>query len=227
MTKRCLLYYITDRTQFAGDDRARRCSLIAKIAEASRAGVDYIQLREKDLGTRELEALARECIALLEELRAENRELRTSFLISSRTDVALATGADGVHLRSNDLSPGEVRRIVGLTGERRKAESRFLIAVSCHTPDDVHRAESQGADFAAFAPVFEKKEAPAAEPTGCAALREACTAKTPVLALGGVTIANAASCLVAGASGIAGIRLFQDNKIDDVVRALRALSLTI
>jgi thiamine-phosphate pyrophosphorylase len=93
-----------------------------------------------------------------------------------------------------------------------------VITRSCHTGEDVLRAESEAADFAIFAPVFEKK---GEVPTGLASLREACQAKIPVLALGGVTLQNARSCLEAGAAGIAAIRLFQENKIEDVVRALR------
>src|SRR5580700_10086546 len=103
MADRCLLYYITDRSQFSGGEPVRRDALLAKIAEAVRAGVDYIQLREKDLNARELEMLARDALADVHNgaaLRTESRELRTDvrtrLLINSRTDVALAAGADGV-----------------------------------------------------------------------------------------------------------------------------------
>ena len=234
MADRCLLYYITDRSQFRGDERARRHALLAKVAEAARAGVDYIQLREKDLSTRELEMLARDTLTAVRNgvsLRTENRELRTSLrtrlLINSRTDVALSAGADGVHLRADDLSPREVRAVVRLSAHQPPA-NHFLVAVSSHTAADVFHAESDAADFAVFAPVFEKKDAPVFEKkdtpaTSLAALREVCRAKIPVLALGGVNVENAASCLNAGAAGIAAIRLFQENKIEDVVRALRAL----
>ncbi|HKB97505.1 MAG TPA: thiamine phosphate synthase [Terriglobales bacterium] len=235
MPNRCLLYYITDRSQFRGDERARRRALLDKIIEAVRAGVDYIQLREKDLSTRALEILARETLTAMRNgvpLRTENREPRTGFrtrlLINSRTDVALAAGVDGVHLRADDLSPREVRAVVGLSAHQPPAPDRFFVAVSCHTAANVFRAESEAADFAVFAPVFEKKAAPALEkkntpPTGLADLREACRANIPVLALGGVNLENAASCLNAGAAGIAAIRLFQENRIEDIVRKLRAL----
>jgi thiamine-phosphate pyrophosphorylase len=235
MADRCLFYYITDRSQFRGDERARRHALLAKVAEAARAGVDYIQLREKDLSTRELEVLAQDTLTAVRNavpLRTENRELRTSLrtrlLINSRTDVALSAGADGVHLRADDLSPREVRAVVRLSAHQPPTTDHFLLAASCHTAADVFHAESDGADFAVFAPVFEKKDARASEkkntpPTGLAALREVCQAKIPVLALGGVNVENAASCLNAGAAGIAAIRLFQENKIEDVVRTLRAL----
>src|SRR5215469_15066174 len=111
MRESCLLYYITDRTAFAGDEAARRRQLLRKIGEAARAGLDYVQLREKELSTRELESLTRDSVAILVKLRTENRELRTKLLINSRTDVALALGADGVHLRSDDIAPEEVKKI--------------------------------------------------------------------------------------------------------------------
>lgn len=213
MAARCLLYYVTDCKQFPGDPRVRRESLLGKIAEAARAGVEYIQLRERDLSTRELEVLARQAVAAVRE-----HSTTTQLLINSRTDVALAAGADGVHLRSDDLPALEVRRIWSLCGAGVLARERPVIASSCHSTADVLRAESETADFAVFAPVFEKK---GASPAGLAALREACKAKIPVFALGGVTMENAAACREAGAAGIAGIRLFQENEIRKVVRALR------
>ena len=228
MADRCLLYYITDRSQFPGDEGARRHALLAKAAEAARAGVDYIQLREKDLSARELETLARQVVAAVRENSPSTR-----LLINSRTDVALAAGADGVHLRADDVATHEVRQVLEVSAHRPLTTDRFLVAASCHTAVDVFHAESEAADFAVFAPVFEKKDAPVFEkpafeqnhtqPTGLAALREACRAKIPVLALGGVNLENAASCRNAGAAGIAAIRLFQENKIEDVARTLRAL----
>ena len=225
MPENCLLYYITDRSQFRGDEDTRRHSLLAKIAEAAGAGVDYIQLREKDLSAGELEMLARDALTTIRNaapLRTENRELRTRLLINSRTDVALGAGADGVHVRSDDVAAHEVRRIVEMA-HRQSVTNIFLMAASCHTAEDVRRAEDEKIDFAVSAPIFGKQGAAGARPAGLAILREACRAKIPVLALGGLTIENAASCLDVGAAGVAGIRLFQENKIEDVVRTLRAL----
>jgi thiamine-phosphate pyrophosphorylase len=215
---RCLLYYITDRSQFRGDEPARRRALLAKVAEAARAGVDYIQLREKDLSARELENLAR---VVLTTVRENSTAMRV--LINSRTDVALAAGAEGVHLRADDVAPHEARQVVEASAHRRLTTDHFLVAASCHSNADVIRAEAEAADFAVFAPIFGKYNAPGTQPTGLAALHEACRAKIPILALGGLTIENAASCLHAGAAGIAAIRLFQENKIEDFVPALRAL----
>jgi thiamine-phosphate pyrophosphorylase len=229
MADRPLLYYITDRTAFAADEPTRRRRLLETIAEAVHAGVDYIQLREKDLPTRELESLAGEVMSVIFQLRTENRELRTSLLINSRTDVALAVGADGVHLRSDDISPHEVKEIWRRCGaDMPRAAAGVprrdpLIGVSCHSPQEVSSAAAAGASFAVFAPVFEKKafgqKAAEKKPDGLAALHEACRASIPVLALGGVTLTNIRSCLEAGASGIAAIRLFQENEIERVVLA--------
>jgi len=227
MADRCLLYYITDRTAFPGDESIRRCRLLEKIHEAALAGVDYIQLREKHLPTRDLESLAKEAIAILQELRTENHELKTALLINSRTDVALAVEADGVHLRSEDISPKEVREIWSLCGAcahaRQLSPRDPLIAVSCHSPAEVAQAAAGKATFAVFAPIFEKKDAPAAQPTGLARLAQACQTNIPVLALGGITLTNARSYLQSGAAGIAAVRLFQESNIADVVQELRNL----
>ena len=143
-----LLYYITDRSQFSGDADSRRAQLLATVSHAARCGVDYIQLREKDLSAHDLELLAREIV----QLRTENSKLNTGVLINTRTDIALACGANGVHLRSDDISPAEVRAIWNHSG----AGTRATIGVSCHTRAEVARAAEEGADFAVFGPVFEK-----------------------------------------------------------------------
>jgi thiamine-phosphate pyrophosphorylase len=231
--ERCLLYYITDRAAFPGTEAARRRRLLEKIAEAAHCGVDYIQLREKDLSTRELESLAGEAVRAVQDnskprtanglLATDHWPLATALLINSRTDVALAVGADGVHLRSDDVSPEDVRNVwmsCRCQPVRELAPVDPLIAVSCHSPAEVAQAAVNGANFAVFAPVFEKKDS-SSRPAGLAPLQEACHAKIPVFALGGVTLENAMSCLASGAAGIAGIRLFQENYIAEVVKRLR------
>jgi thiamine-phosphate pyrophosphorylase len=214
-----LLCYITDRTQFPGNgnENERRRALLAKIAEAARCGVDLIQLREKDLPPRELEALTHAALHALELTGTENLELPTRLLINSRSDVAIACGADGVHLRSNDISPSETRKIWVQSAN----SGGPLVSVSCHSVDDVARAAAEGADFAMFAPVFGKKGAPQASAAGLDELRKACRQKIPVLALGGITIDSSRACLDAGSVGIAAIRLFQENEIAKIVRSLR------
>lgn len=225
-----LLYYITDRTQFAGGEIQRRRRLLDKITEAARYGVNYVQLREKDLSPRELETLAREAVdPILPKGENQFPVTRTRLLINSRSDIARSTGADGVHLRSEDISPSEARMV----WHRGNAGTPFIespgakpiIAVSCHTQDEVAAAEANGADFAVFGPVFEKRGGAGLTAAGLDALRQACRYKIPVLALGGVTLENAGECLHAGAAGIAAIRLFQENGIDEVMRVLRQESL--
>ncbi len=223
MPSRCVLYYITDRRAFSDDEPTRRRRVLEKISEAARAGVDFIQLREKDLWTRELESLAREAASAIREARrlaTDHQQLATALLINSRTDVAMAAGAHGVHLRSDDVSPRDVRQAWKKSGGSAGAISpqAFLIAVSCHSPAEVTEAAAKGADLAVFGPVFEKKDAP---PAGLEFLREASKVRIPVLALGGITLANAHACVEAGAAGIAGIRLFQENDIAQVVKQLR------
>jgi thiamine-phosphate pyrophosphorylase len=219
-----LLYYITDRAAFPGDESTRRRRLLEKIAEAATEGVHYIQLREKDLSTRDLESLAREAVQVIQNLRTENGERKTALLINSRTDVAIAVAANGVHLRSDDVSPRKVRaawqRSCGASTPAREVSPGVpLIAVACHFPQEVAQAASNQATFAVFAPIFDKKDA---QPKGLGALRQACREPIPVLALGGVTLQNARSCLQAGAAGIAAIRLFQENDIATIVRNLRS-----
>jgi thiamine-phosphate pyrophosphorylase len=222
MPANCILYYITDRTAFSGDESAHRRRLLEKIREAASARVDYIQLREKDLSSRELESLAREAVNAIRD--GSNQEPATALLINSRSDIALAVQADGVHLRSDDLSPQDVRAVwkqrqcgAGAFARELSPQSP-LIGVSCHSAMEVTRAAAAPATVAVFAPVFEKKES---HPAGLELLREACRANIPVLALGGVTLANAHSCLDAGAAGVAAIRLFQDNDIATVAKQLR------
>ncbi len=233
-----LLYYITDRNQFPGDSVERRARLLDRIAQAAEAGVDYIQLREKDLAARALARLAGEALR-----RIEPYGDRTRLLINSRLDLALVVGAGGVHLASGDLTASEARRIADMTADMiaKKAgcgSRNFLIGVSCHAVSEVALAAQHGADFVVLAPIFEKILMPSAASSstgqaadrsrlpgiGCEAIRAASRgASVPILALGGVNLLNAASCLAAGAAGVAAIRLFQQGAVSETVRRLRAL----
>ena len=207
-----LLYYITDRSQFSGAEPDLQTRLIERIADAVGCGIDFIQLREKDLCAHELEALAQ---VVIQTVRASGSPTR--LLINSRTDIALAVDAHGVHLRSHDVSPIEVRRIWRGAGQKNEP----VIAVSCHTEAEVVAAKKNGADFVVFGPVFEKKDSPEVSATGLDQLRSACRHGVPVVALGGVRRQNAHLCTQAGAEGIAGIRLFQDGDLAATVKKLR------
>lgn len=202
-----LLCYITSRQQFP-DGQMRQ--LLAKIEECVAAGIDYIQLREKDLSVRDLETLATAAARLFP---SEGPKL----LVNSRVDVALACRCHGVHLPSNDLPASEARAILARGGT-----VHSVIGVSVHSLEELAYAEAHGADFAVFAPVFEKDGRTIGD--GLKKLKEACQRPhrdMPVLALGGITLENAHLCMESGANGIAAIRLFQENDVAKVAAQLR------
>jgi thiamine-phosphate pyrophosphorylase len=181
-----LLYAITDRAQL-------QTPLLDRVRLLLQAGVDYLQIREKDLPGREL-------LALLDAVLALPNPHGTKVLVNERVDVALATGAHGVHLPAHAVAPSRIRAI---------APPGFLIGVSCHRLEEVNRAETEGADLAVFGPVFDtpskRRYGP---PVGVEALEQAARGRRiPVLALGGVTLENFHLCR--GAAGIAAISLFQ------------------
>ena len=168
--------------------------MLEAIARNIAAGVDWIQIREKDLSARELLELVRLALP---------NTTGSKILVNTRVDVALAAGAAGVHLPAGSIPPHAWRAI---------APPEFLIGVSCHTVDEVRAAETDRADYAVFGPVFAPlSKGSDLAPRGLDALAEAAGAvKIPVLALGGVTRDRIAACLAAGAAGVAGISLFQN-----------------
>ena len=204
--KNFLLCYITDRRQL------RSMPVAAVLRETIRAGVDIVQVREKDLTSREL-------IALVEEALRAKRELGmggSRVVVNDRVDVALAGGADGAHLAAHSLPVQVVRRFV---------PRAFLIGVSCHSLGEALAAESGGADYLVLGPVFETpSKLGYGPPLGLERLRDVTSRiGIPVLALGGITVDRVRPCLEAGASGIAGIRIFQDcESAQERVRELRA-----
>jgi thiamine-phosphate pyrophosphorylase len=207
-----LLCYITDRRQFMGHAEDQKRQLLEKIAECAAAGVDYIQLREKDLTARQLLELAREALLRIP------KGATTKLLINSRIDVALASNAHGVHLPADDLSGSDARAIFGTAGN-----IHAQIGVSTHTVEEVAYAEAHGADLAVFGPVFEKKSESIND--GLERLKKACWrprvgSPMPLLALGGITLENAFRCIEAGAVGVAGIRLFQEKSAKEIVDVL-------
>lgn len=126
-----ILYYITSRAAFFGDERTRRHRLLDKIAEAASQGIDYIQIREKDMPTRELESLAHEAMQIIRgQLATGNRQPGTALLINTRTDIALATQAAGVHLPANNVSRKK-SELHGNVGKARVARA-LLPAKSRH-----------------------------------------------------------------------------------------------
>jgi len=182
--------YITDRRTLPADT-----PLLAAIARNLAAGIEWIQIREKDLSARDLFALTERVLALA-------NPHQSKILVNTRVDVALAAGAAGTHLPAGSPPP-HVWRAYTPPG--------FLIGVSCHTLDEIRAAEDQGADYAVFSPVFApRSKEQTLEPRGIDALAQAARAvRIPVLALGGITAGNAQECIQAGAAGVAAISLYQ------------------
>ena len=194
-------YAITDSSELAEGAVA----LCGEVLRWAAQGVDFIQLREKRLAAGELASLGRE---LLEAVRGVPGS-RAKVLINSRADVAVAIGADGVHLTSaaGELRPEQVRRLYGMRGLPSP-----VVSASVHTLEQVEAAVLAGVDLMLFGPVFGKTVGgvEVVRGVGVEALREACgrAGGVQVLALGGVTDGNVAECLAVGAAGFAGIRAF-------------------
>ncbi len=215
-----ILCYVTDRHILSVEDPAdARETLLRKIEAVAAAGADWIQIREKDLSGREYASLTRE--ALRRAAKASTSSASpTRILINDRLDVALSEHAGGVHLGERSLPVEEAKRLADSLGPR----NDFLIGVSCHSLETARAAASGGADYIFFGPIFATpSKAAYGAPQGLERLTEVCRAVSlPVLAIGGVTLENAASCFAAGAAGIAAIRLFQSpGDISSVVHALR------
>ena len=189
-----LRYAITDRTMFPGDESARRAALVAQADRLAREGVEYLQLREKDLGEADLVSLSRAVRGAIEQAGG-----RTQLLLNGPPTLAQWAKVDGVHLSSTTFS----QNLQSLRG--------LIVSASCHTLADVKRA-CEFADLVLFGPVFEKRAGGelVREGVGLEALREACViaGDVPVFALGGVDASNAPACADAGAAGVAGIRMF-------------------
>jgi thiamine-phosphate pyrophosphorylase len=203
-----ILCYVTDRMSLSLATPSGNLSALAeKIAELARAGVDWVQIREKDLPARQLTALTQEVLRCMP-VAANDRASATRILANDRVDIALTEGAAGVHLGESSLPVDEVRRFV----QARVSVKDFLVGVSCHSLESANAAAAGGADYVFFGPVFATpSKAGFGAPHGVGRLTKICrSVPIPVLAIGGITLENAASCFMAGAAGIAAIRLFQD-----------------
>ena len=218
-----VLCYVTDRSLLAPRQN-NRAILLEKIAQLSAAGIDWIQIREKDLSGKDGTALVQDAIRRVDSAfagapplgykggvsrRASASANPAKLIVNDRLDVALATGAAGIHLGEESLSLPAVNKLVKA---RFPAESQFLIGASCHSISAARLAEQQGAHYIFFGPVFATpSKISFGTPQGLAPLEEVSRALAiPVLAIGGITLENIAACISAGASGIAAIRLFQN-----------------
>lgn len=217
-----LLCYVTDRLALPGANSANSLELLTqKIEEITAAGVDWIQIREKDLTTRELADLTARSLHLS---TTYSRLNAVRVIVNDRLDLALSLHAGGVHLGEKSLPVAEARRFLELAKQRQSLTPSFLIGASCHSLASARLAEREGADYVLFGPIFSTpSKVGLGAPQGVQKLAEVCRAiSIPVLAIGGVTADNAFMCIEAGAAGIAAIRLFQaaDNP-SSTVRAVR------
>jgi thiamine-phosphate pyrophosphorylase len=191
--RRPLLNLVTDRRRAGGPDR-----LLALMAAAARAGVDIIQIRERDLDDRGLLALVTSAVRDAPQAR---------IVVNDRVDIALAAGASGVHLRGDSMAAAEVRRV---------ASERFLIGRSVHTASEAARiAADGGCDYLLFGAVFPTVSKGPGHPIAgtvelaraCAAVREV-SPTLPVLAIGGIGLDTVPQVGQSGAAGVAAIGLF-------------------
>lgn len=192
------LTLVTDRRRLAGRD------LPSLVREAALAGVDQVQVREKDLPGGVLRALVAEAVAAA-------AGTRTRILVNGRPDVAQVAGAYGVQLPDAGLPVAEVRR----------AFPGLVLGASCHTLDEVSQAEQDGADFVVLGPIFATpgKEGRA---LGVDTLAQAAASvRIPVHAIGGIDAWSARRAVEGGARGLAAIRAFLDGPVDAMVRRLR------
>lgn len=200
------LYYITDRSQIPSR------TLDPCIAGAIAAGVDWVQIREKDLPARRLLALTEAALA------SARPQGCTRVMVNDRLDVALAAQAHGVHLGTRSMPVELVRRL---------APCEFVVGVSCHSLEEASAAQAAGANYILLGPIFATpSKLTYGPPLGLVKLREvASRVSIPVFALGGITIDRVAPCIASGAAGIAGIRIFQDcDSVKEFVRELREIA---
>jgi thiamine-phosphate pyrophosphorylase len=196
-----VVHLLTDR-RLAPDPVARADAALAGLPPGTAA----IHLREKDLGGRDLLSAARA-------LRAVCAARGQLLLVNDRVDVALAAGADGVHLPAAGVSPADARRLL---------PPGALVGVSCHSVEDVARAREGGASYAFLSPIFDTPSKRGyGPPIGVEALRRAAALGLPLVALGGVDAANAGALRAAGAHGVAAIRAWL--AAPDPAAAVRAL----
>jgi thiamine-phosphate pyrophosphorylase len=189
-----ILCLVSDRRRLAGadapPDEARRC-LLLQARYAVEAGIDLLQIRERDLEAADLAHLVTAMLGV-------TRGSRTRVVVNDRLDVALACGADGVHLRADSIAIAAARRL---------APAPFLIGRSVHSAHEA--GEAAGADYLVAGTAFPTASKPGASTLGAGGLRDIVRAAPgPVLAIGGVTGDHCAGVAAAGAAGIAAIGLF-------------------
>lgn len=190
-----ILCAVTDR---------RRLPILAHVAAAARAGIDWVQIREPDLPAAELHDVVRQAVA-----EVTGSGAATRIIVNDRLDVALAAGAHGVHLRGTSVDASRVRAAVRSASAA--TEANFLIGRSVHSVEEAVAAEAGGGlDYLIFGTIFPTTSKPEGHTlAGPEALRTAVTAcRVPLLGIGGITLENVDRVAATGAAGVAAIGLF-------------------
>ena len=197
---------VTDRRRLAVSQPS--VPLIDLVAAAAKAGVDLIQVRERDLDAGPLTALVKDCVAAAAGTSA-------TVLVNDRIDVAMTAGADGVHLRRDSIAAPRVRELAGADA---------TVGQSIHSVEEAAAVHPDDLDYvilgAMFATASKEEGHPVITMTGLAAAAALCP--VPVLAIGGVTIERAEDLARAGAAGVAAIGLFippADVRVDDHMKS--------
>lgn len=198
---------ITDRRRLGPGWEA---ALVERVAAAACAGIDLIQIRERDLDGRLLATLVERCVQAV-------RSTRARILVNDRADIALTAGAHGVHLRGDSMPAPRVRRI---------APAGFLMGRSVHSAEEAACAWREGGlDYLIFGPVFPTASKPALSPAGADALAQVVAATPlPVLAVGGMSVARLHEVVRAGAAGIAAIGVFAESSVERLPGTILSLA---
>lgn len=205
--RRPIVYLITDGSLNIQNYTSGAARVIEIIRAAVRYHIPLVQIREKGISAKLVHELVREAASI-------TRGSSTRLLVNDRADIAIAAGADGVHLTEASIPADVVRRF---------APEGFIIGASTHSLDGMESARASGADFALFGPAFPSPGKGAA--VGLDKLAGVCEAAEPfpVLGIGGIDAANYNSVLDAGAAGFAAIRFLND--ADNLLRLARELDL--
>jgi len=218
-----LLCYVTDRNSLpATETREAQETLLLKIEAAAAAGVDWIQIREKDLSGREYTLLTREALRRATKWQA-SKSAATRILVNDRLDVALAERASGVHLAENGLPLPEAKRLANA----QTPGQDFLVGVPVTLSKlrDLPRTAARVIFFLAPSSLRHRKRRSGRHRGLSGSARSAARSPSPCLPSERSRGENAADCVAAGAAGIAAIRLFQDaSDMSSLIQSLRKLT---
>lgn len=199
-----LLYAVTDRAWTKGQ------TLPQQVEEALKGGVTCVQLREKDMDDTEFLQEAREILTLC-------RQYQVPFIVNDNVEVAIACGADGIHVGQEDMAAGEVRRRIG---------ENMILGVSVHTVEEAQEAVRNGADYLGLGAVFPTSTKTDVDQMPNETLRAICDAvDVPIVAIGGINRGNIGKLAGSGVDGVALVSaIFSAADIEAACRELRELS---